>query len=211
MITTKQMRNLERFALTKGILPIYLMENAGRGVFEEVKAKYDLVGKHVIIFAGSGNNGGDGLVAARYFAKECQVIVFLFADRLKLTQEAQENYEKIRKNVNVVPITSKEDLMRVRFQERHDLIFIDALMGLGFQGEVKELMQTAIEFFNAKSAIKVAVDIPSGLNADTGEGSLFCVVDLIVTFHDLKVGLEKLKDKTVVVDIGIPYFLQTSM
>jgi len=204
MITAQQMRELEKQAVQQGISISELMENAGRQVFNVVKEKYDLDEKRIIVFAGSGNNGGDGFVSARYFAKECQVIVLFFGDEEKLSDEARDNYYKLQNKVNIIKIANKENLDKFRFQNDLEFIFIDALLGTGVKGEIREMLSLAIDYFNSLNGVKVALDLPSGLDPDTGESEKCCDVDLIVCFHDLKQGLEKFKDKTVVVDIGIP-------
>lgn len=205
MITAKQMKILERNAQKKGIFAKDLMENAGREVFRVVKEKHDLDGKHVMVFAGSGNNGGDGFVAARYFSDECPVVILLFGDPEKSSEEAKDNYERIKEDVNIVQIKSKADLDLFQVQEGLDLIIIDALLGTGVKGQLRDPVSLAIDYFNSLHGVKVAVDLPSGLDPDTGEvHDKSCNCDLIITFHDLKYGLEKFKKKTIVVDIGIP-------
>ena len=208
MITVKQMRTLERDAQKKGIFAIDLMENAGRELVSTVKEMYDLTNKHVIVFAGCGNNGGDGFVAARYFAEENPVVILLFGGKRKLTEESLENYEKIKSSINVVEIIKEEDLKKFHIQENHELVIIDALLGVGIKGEVREPVSLGINYFNSLDGIKIAADIPSGINADTGEVcGKCCNCDSIITFHDQKVGLgvnKELKSKTIVVDIGIP-------
>ncbi len=205
MITIDEMRELESVALDQGITMQQLMENAGKQVFRAVQKKMDLQGKHVIIFVGSGNNGGDGLAAARYFAKECSVLVLFFGKREKMPEEARKNYAKIKNHVTILPIQSEEELKQFRFQKNAQLVLIDALLGTGVKGKLKPQASLAIDYYNSLEGYKVAVDVPSGMNADTGEvEEKSCNVDLIVTHHDLKPGLEKVKEKTVVVDIGIP-------
>ena len=205
MITVKEMRALERFAQKKGIFPIHLMENAGKQVYAIIKEGYGLLGKHIVVFAGAGNNGGDGFVAARHFAEECRVVVLFFGEEENLTEEAQENYDKIKDKINIISIATKEDLEQFHIQDDLPLILVDALLGTGVNGKIREPVSLGIEYFNSLNGIKVAVDIPSGLNADTGViEDKACNADLIITFHDLKMGLENYKEKTVVVDIGIP-------
>jgi hydroxyethylthiazole kinase-like uncharacterized protein yjeF len=206
MITSQQMKALEENTIEQGTPISELMEKAGREVFQVVKKKLDSLDKQVIIFAGSGNNGGDGFVTARYFAEENHVIVLFFGDKQRLSDEALENYEKIRDKVNIIQINDKEDLEKFHFQPHLNYIFIDALLGTGAQGELREPISSGIDLFNSTKAQKASVDIPSGLDPDSGEVyEKMCKVDLIVCFHELKVGLEKagLKRKTVVVDIGI--------
>ncbi|MFH1276205.1 MAG: NAD(P)H-hydrate epimerase [Candidatus Woesearchaeota archaeon] len=207
MITSQQMQELEDYAESKGVSTLDLMENAGREFVKAVKNKYEsqLDGRKVVIFCGTGNNAGDGFVAARYFAEEFPVIVILFGDKDKLKEEAKKNFLKLDWPITIVEIQTQDDLSHFRFQEDLEMLLIDALLGTGVQGDVREPISVGIDLFNKLKGIKVAVDLPSGLNPDTGElASSSCKVDFIVTFHDLKVGMEKFKKKTVIVDIGIP-------
>lgn len=206
MLTVKQMKALERTAQKKGIFAADLMENAGRGVASAVREKFDLMDKHIAIFAGSGNNGGDGFVAARYFSVTNPVVVLFFGEKEKLSEEALNNYEKIFNKINVIKISSKEDLKKFHFQNNHKLVLVDAMLGTGVKGTIRQPVSWGIDYYNSLNGMKVTVDVPSGINADTGRTSgKSCDCDLIVTFHDIKVGLEKFKEKTVVVDIGIPH------
>ncbi|MBI2669047.1 NAD(P)H-hydrate epimerase [Candidatus Woesearchaeota archaeon] len=206
MITSQQMRELEDYAESEGVLPEELMENAGRQVFQVIKERYEheLEHKRIIIFCGQGNNGGDGFVAARYFAKTNLVLIMFFGYERKLSEEARKMYDKVKKQVTIVQIMTKEDLDKFQVQPGLDLICLDALTGTGFNGPVRDPLSFAIDYFNSLPGIKIAVDVPSGLNADTGEAEKKCEVDLIVTFHDAKVGLQPFLDKVVVVDIVIP-------
>lgn len=211
MITVQQMRDLEDLSEAQGITVSDLMENAGKAFFEEVKKRYHLDGKRVVIFAGPGNNGGDGFVAARYFSKEHSVVVLVFGKKEKIKEEAKRAFEKMKNPITIIEIASPEDLSRFHFQEDHHLLLIDALLGIGAVGEVREPLASGMKLFNQLKGIKVAVDVPSGLNPDTGElAKDHCLVDLIVTFHDLKLGLQRYKAKTVVVDIGIPVVKERS-
>ncbi len=205
MITVAEMKKLEQNAVQQGVSLQELMENAGQAVFETIDYKYDLDNEKIVIFAGQGNNGGDGFVTARHFHKQgYQVIILFFGDQWKLSEEAKVNYDKIKDKVTLIEVKEKEDLKQFRFQSNLNFIFIDALLGTGFSGEIREPINFAIDYFNTQKGLKVAVDIPSGIDGDTGTGDKICNSDLIVCFHDLKKGLEKFKDKTVIVDIGIP-------
>ncbi|MBI4981471.1 NAD(P)H-hydrate epimerase [Candidatus Woesearchaeota archaeon] len=206
MITSQQMRELEEYALSKDISIAELMENAGKGVFRAIREKYELTNQRVAVFCGTGNNGGDGLVVARYFhEKKFPVIVLLLGLKDSLSDESLENYDKLKKQVNILCLSTKEELSKFHFQRHHQLLLIDAMLGIGVKGIVREPIASAIDLFNSVSGIKVAVDLPSGLNADTGEimGKM-CECDFIVTFHELKAGLEKFQEKVRIVDIGIP-------
>jgi ADP-dependent NAD(P)H-hydrate dehydratase / NAD(P)H-hydrate epimerase len=204
MITAAEMKALEEQAVQDGISVQELMENAGKKVYETIKAKFELGGHQIVIFAGQGNNGGDGFVAARYFAEEAPVVVLFFGDKEKLSEEAELNYNKIQESVPILDIRDEEDLKNIRLQKSLNYIFVDALLGTGVKGKIREPFSFGIDLFNSEKAIKIAVDLPSGLNPDTGEvEDKACEVDLIVCFHDLKKGLEKFEGKTEIVDIGL--------
>lgn len=205
MITIAQLRELEEQAIEQGITIEELMEKAGKQVFLAVKKRVDLDQMHVLVFCGSGNNGGDGFVAARYFAKVCPAVVLLFGDKEKFSIATQKNYDKIKKKINVLPINQRKELASFHVQPNHGLVLVDALLGIGSKGTLRDPISFAVDYFNSLEGFKVAIDIPSGLNPDTGEiKEKMCDVDLIVTFHDLKPGLEQFQEKVVVVDIGLP-------
>ena len=202
MITSSQMQQLEKQAVQEGISIEQLMENAGRKVFEVVEEKFELSNSSVIIFAGHGNNGGDGFVAARHFKELYPVTVLFFGNPESLSEESRLNYDKIKDEINIIQIENKEDL-KFKFQPKN-LLLIDAMLGTGIKGEIREPISSGIDLFNSLSGTKIAVDIPTGINPDTGErADKFCQVDLIVCFHDLKAGLKELQEKTIIVDIGI--------
>ena len=167
MISAKEMKELEHWATQQGISIEELMENAGKAVFETVREKYDLVGKQIVVFCGQGNNGGDGFVAAKYFAQGNPVVVLFFGEKEKLTEEAREKYDELKNTVTIVPITSPEDLNKFHIQPTLDLVLVDALLGTGIQGELRDPISFAIDYFNSLSGIKIAVDIPSGLDLNS--------------------------------------------
>ena len=197
MITTQEMRRLEDNC---GVSKLALMENAGRGIYNVVKEKFpDLKGKKILIVAYHGNNGGDGFVAARHLFKETETDVLFIGDEDRFKKEARVNFKRIEKNEMLQVLVDHED---VDFGD-YDII-IDAILGTGVSGELKEPIKQVIELINNSKAYKIAVDVPTGLNPDTGEIADDMVnADLIITFHDIKRGLEKFKDKTIIVDIGI--------
>jgi NAD(P)H-hydrate epimerase len=199
MITKQQMTELEDKAEKRGTSKLTLMENAGRKVAEVLNSKLDLNHKKVLIVCYHGNNGGDGFVAARYLAEKTEVEVLFIGDETKFKPEAEINFRKIEED----PAIQFIGLDYVDFDE-YDVI-IDAILGTGIKGELKPHIQSAIDGINAARGFKVSVDIPSGMDPDTGLVEDRAVnPDLIVTFHDMKPCHENFKDKTVVVDIGIP-------
>jgi len=197
MITAKEMRELEDNC---GIPKLQLMENAGKGVYDIVKSRFsDLKDKSILIVCYHGNNGGDGFVAARHLCEECETDVLFIGDEEKFKEDAGLNFKKIESNVRVQIFS---DIDMVDF-DSYDII-IDCILGIGVNGNLNEPLSSVVDLINKSSAFKIAVDIPTGLDPDTGVVSDKMVnADLILTMHDIKPGLEQFKDKVVVVDIGI--------
>ena len=196
MISSQDMKILE----LKSDIPRYiLMENAGKAVYQTIKQKFDLKDKKILVVCYHGNNGGDGFVAARYLSDEAETDILFIGDESKLKKEALANFKKIEHNEKIQFLVEDE----VDFDE-YDII-VDAILGIGIQGMLNNDISAVIEDINNSKAYKVSVDIPTGLDPDTGTAVDKCVnADLIVTFHDIKKGLEKLQDKVIVADIGLP-------
>lgn len=195
MITTEEMKQLEESC---GTPKIVLMENAGKAVYKILKEKFDLKDKRILVVAYHGNNGGDGFVAARHLCNVAEVDVIFVGDEAKLKEEALVNFKKIENNEKLQMLS----LEAVDFSD-YDII-IDAIFGTGIKGEIEDPLATLIKNLGKAKAHKVSIDVPSGINPDTGEkANVFFEPDLIITMHGMKKGLEEYKDKTVVADIGI--------
>ena len=195
MISTEEMRNLEDNC---GIPRVVLMENAGKAIYNVLKEKFDLKDRRILIVSYHGNNGGDGFVAARYLAGDTEVDVLFVGDDSKLKKEALANFKKIENNEKIQILS----LEAVDFSD-YDII-IDAIFGTGIDGEIKDPLATLIKNLSKAKAYKLSVDVPSGVNPDTGEkANVYFEPDLIITMHDIKKGLETYKDKTVIANIGI--------
>lgn len=195
MISTQEMRHLEDNC---GIPKAVLMENAGEAVYNVLKEKFGLKDKKILIVAYHGNNGGDGFVAARHLCDDAEVDVLFVGDEKKLKNETLANFKKIE-NDDKIQILSLE---AVDFSD-YDII-IDAVFGTGIAGEIKDPLATLISNLSKAKAFKVSIDVPSGVNPDTGEKTnAYFEPDLLITMHDIKKGLVGYKDKTVVADIGI--------
>ena len=195
MISSQKMRELE----TSSAIPrIQLMENAGRAVYNILKERADIHGKKILAVCYHGNNGGDGFVAARYLCDEAETDILFIGDEEKLKKDALVNFKKLEHNEKIQFLTDE----KVNF-DQYDII-IDAILGIGIHGRLNREISAIIDDINGSKAFKVSIDIPTGLDPNTGEIVDKCVdADLIVTFHDMKNGLEKLKDKTIAVDIGL--------
>jgi hydroxyethylthiazole kinase-like uncharacterized protein yjeF len=191
--TAEQMQELDRKAIEIFRIPgIVLMENAGRGASEVIfNAFPDLTDKKVAIFTGKGNNGGDGFVIARYLQNRgISVKVYLLADPKGLRGDAETNFQIFhRMKGEVISVPSSKDYQKVKKElEKFDLL-IDAIFGTGLDAEVRGYYREVIDHINTLQKPTVAIDIPSGLDANTGKPLGTAVrASLTVTFALPKVG-----------------------
>lgn len=213
LVTAEQMRQIDRKTIEEfGVPEIVLMENAGKAVVDFLQETFDsLSQKTVTILAGTGNNGGDGLVAARYLHNlGVQVKVFLLAER-ELSLSTQKNYEILSHlPVKVYLLDSENSMHLFKVTVNYSDILIDALFGTGISRAITGKAEQVIDIINRRSCVKVAVDVPSGLNSDNGEIWGRCVkADYTVTLAQPKCGqymnqgLQYCGD-VVIKDIGIP-------
>jgi ADP-dependent NAD(P)H-hydrate dehydratase / NAD(P)H-hydrate epimerase len=212
--TAQQMQEMDRKAIEiYGIPGIVLMENAGRGATEAIVDAFpDLLKRRVAIFSGKGNNGGDGFVIARYLQNlGASVKVFLLAEPKALRGDAETNlriFLKMKGEVLPVPSTKEFRLVN-KDLEQFDLL-IDAIFGTGLDSEVRGYYRDVIDRLNALQRPIVAVDIPSGLDANTGKPLGAAIrASLTVTFglpkigHLISPGIEYAGELKIV-DIGFP-------
>lgn len=207
-ITVKQMMQIEENGHQMGFSRKFMMENAGAATTKRLVEKFgDVKSKNVLVFAGLGNNGGDGLVIARHLVGYgSNVTVFLLGevDNIR-SEECSWNWNLLEKMESIKLLTggNLEYLNNLEFD-----IIIDGILGTGISGEIREPHASAIAFINESIKNIVSVDVPSGLNPDTGETNQVCVnANMTVTFHRMKVGMPKRKDmcgEIFVEKIGIP-------
>ncbi len=198
----------DRWAIEEaGVPSLELMEAAGRGL---ARVAADLstseLGNErlVTVVCGKGNNGGDGLVAARYLDQSgFEVKVILFAGREELSPDSRANYDRLRDGlVEIHEAPLKPSSLSG--------VVIDAMLGTGFEGEPRGLVADAIEAIGQSGLPVVACDVPTGVNASTGEASGRAVqADRTATFHHLKLGHLVTPGKhqcgpVEVIPIGIP-------
>jgi len=213
-VTAKQIKELDRIAIQNlGIESLFLMENAGRAIAEEVvKLLKNKKNKKISIFCGKGNNGGDGFVAARYLIKKnFEVKNFLVGQVKEITSDACTNLDLLLKmEQKIIQIPDGKSFRRHKDKVKGSGLIIDALLGVGLQGEVREPFKSIIEFLNKSRRPIVSVDAPSGLDATTGKFLGVCVkADKTVTFGLAKKGFfinqgSEFVGKLKVVDIGWP-------
>ena len=205
-ITVEQMYNIENKGHDMGFLKKFMMENAGAAAVRRLIEKFgDVESKNILVFVGLGNNGGDGLVMARHLAGHtANVTVLLLGtpDKIK-TEESNWNWSILEKMPSVTLISGTT----FDFNFKPDII-IDGILGTGITGEIREPYASAINYINETNCFKFAVDVPSGLDPQTGEtANIYTKCDMTITFHKMKQGIPKRKDLTgdlFAEKIGIP-------
>lgn len=213
LVTSSQMRNIDKKTIEGiGIPGLELMEKAGKGTAQVAREMLgDPQGKAVVIFCGRGNNGGDGFVVGRYLAQwGAQVEFFLTAKRGEVKGDAGTNLDKA---VDLdLPIREVLNKKQIPPNVMADLI-VDALFGTGFAGEIEGHIRDMVELINSSGIPVLAVDVPSGLHADTGEFTGPCVrADRTATMALPKIGHfffpgKAMSSSVTVVDIGIPPYV----
>ncbi|QLK26767.1 NAD(P)H-hydrate dehydratase [Natrinema zhouii] len=207
MITGERMAAVDANAAALGVPRKQLMESSGHAVARAVRAVAD-PGARVVVVAGRGNNGGDAFVAAR-FLDEYDVTTLLLgrADQIG-TEIARENWDALqRSDYDTRSVTDSSefasDATALDLDEAD--VIVDAMLGTGISGDLREPAATAARAINDAATTVVAVDVPSGFDADGGDHADNAVeADRVVTFHDTKPGLDELAADVTVADIGIP-------
>src|SRR3989338_9809968 len=169
-ISTAKMRTLDRKAIKcYGIPSLILMENAGRGI-AELAQKMLRRKKRVLIVCGKGNNGGDGLVAARHLTNHgysVQVVLLIHPKELK--SDPKINYGILRKmHVPICSFTSENQATRLNILAKRSDLIIDGIFGIGLERPVSGFFYDVISILNDSQKPVLAIDIPSGLNSDSG-------------------------------------------
>ena len=205
-ISVDQMYQIENKGHDMGFLKKFMMENAGAAAVRRLVEKTGSVdSKNIVIFVGLGNNGGDGLVMARHLAGHgAKVTVMLLGTSEKIkTEESNWNWSILEKMPSVKLISNSF----IDFDFKPDIL-VDAILGTGITGEIREPYASAINYINETKCYKFAVDVPSGLDPQTGDtANIFTKCDMTVTFHKMKQGIPKRKDLTgelFAEKIGIP-------
>lgn len=183
--TREQVRKIDRSTIEDYKIPgLVLMENAGRSVTELITKNYPNV-HNIAIFCGTGNNGGDGFVIARHLiSKGFNTTTFICGDEQKYRGDALLNYKSL-KNIGTKILILKE-------KPPHNLecdLIVDSIFGTGLDREVEGFYKHIIEFLNSCSAPILSVDIPSGLDANSGRLLGCCIkANTTVTFALPKIG-----------------------
>ena len=205
-ISVDQMYQIENKGHDMGFLKKFMMENAGAAAVRRLVEKTgSLDSKNIVIFVGLGNNGGDGMVMARHLAghgAKVTVILLGTSDKIK-TEESSWNWSILEKMPSIKLLGNNS----IDFDFKSDIL-VDAILGTGITGEIREPYASAINYINEIECYKFAVDVPSGLDPQTGDtANIFTKCDTTVTFHKMKQGIPTRKDLTgelFAEKIGIP-------
>jgi NAD(P)H-hydrate epimerase len=205
MIPAREVAVLDANAEALGVPRKQLMESAGNAVARAVRDLAD-PGSDVAVVCGRGNNGGDAMVAARFLADYDVTVHLLGRAGTISTRIAAENWAAL--------VEAEMDAREVTDSTALDLgepdLVVDAMLGTGIAGDLREPERTAARATNDAGATVLSVDVPSGVDADTGEAYAGAVeADHVVTFHDGKPGLESVDAEIRVEPIGIPEAAET--
>lgn len=183
-VTAQEMKAIEKAAADRGMPYLTMMENAGRAAAEEILRAYPLPGKLAVILAGKGNNGGDGLVTARYLKEAGALTLTLLAQGPPATPDAQTNLRRCQEaGIEIIEFQPGRSEV---FLEGADLI-VDAVYGAGFHGSLPDPVRGILRAVNRAEAKVAALDLPSGLSADDAQHDPDAVrADLTVAFARLK-------------------------
>lgn len=210
-ISSREMRAVETNAEYFGVSLLQLMENAGRDIAQEILKRYPNT-KNVAFFCGLGGNGGDGFVAARHLLTQGYPVTIVLAGKSKDINHpaAVQNWNALKPvmgNMQVFEVSDSSAIPKVEAD-----IVVDALLGTGTKGKLKAPIQQMVEYINTLKGFKIAVDVPTGIDSDTGEVLGVAVkADLTVTFYKFKEGLEKAKRYVGVLEvaeIGLPQIFE---
>ena len=209
-VTIAEIKALDRAAIDeRGIPAATLMERAGKAVTDEAMAM--VKGGPIIVICGYGNNGGDGFVAARHLIRAgYQVRVLVVGTPREYSPETRANFESLLElGCEPDTVMLSEDIEKAADAVSEGILIIDAIFGVGVRGPLKELYVRLIDTINTAARPVIAVDVPSGLDADTGEPLPVAVKAVkTVTMGYPKAGFEKPSAKEyigdcIVAEIGI--------
>ncbi|MEM4490159.1 MAG: NAD(P)H-hydrate dehydratase [Desulfurococcaceae archaeon] len=169
--SVEEMRKIDEEAVKYGVNHLILMENAGTAVYDVIVSQVGVKGKKFTIIAGTGNNGGDALVAARrIYAMNGLIEVFIVGDPEKYREPAKTMYEVIVK-LGIKPhvLKTRDDLKLLENSLMNTDVVVVGLIGIGLKGEVTGIYRDVIELINKYGKIVVSVDIPSGIDGNNGK------------------------------------------
>ncbi|MEG1426512.1 MAG: NAD(P)H-hydrate dehydratase [Oscillospiraceae bacterium] len=185
VFTSTEIKFLEQCTVESGTSMTELMEKAGSAVTAFIKKQTEVAEKSIVILCGKGNNGGDGFVCARRLSKLGARVIVVLAQGNPGTALAQEAFQKMGSGTVVLDWNIKR--YEIEGELEHADIIVDAIFGLGFRGAVDSIIERLISTANKGEALRIAIDLPSGAECDTGkvEGCCF-TANYTVTFTSIK-------------------------
>ena len=181
VLKAAEIRGLEECAVESGVSMETLMENAGAAAAEYIREQIDVRDKRAVILCGKGNNGGDGFVIARLLSKAGAQVTVVLMQGAPASALAKQAYDKMHKGIEIILARNAGKPI-----DRADLI-VDAVFGFSFHGRLPQAMVPVIEQANASKALRVSVDLPSGVECDTGAVNGACFrAQHTVTFTAMK-------------------------
>lgn len=212
-ISTLEMSIIDVNSEFLGVKRHLLMENAGRGLADLVWKLFQSEKKdNIVIFAGKGGNGGDGMVAARHLANHIPVKLYLLGSNNEIKKKSTLMNWKILKqmsdSVELHELNLTEDISKIDIKKKETLI-IDALLGTGIKGDIREPLSTLLRFIDdckQNGAFIISVDTPTGIDPNSGRKSnVFITPQLTVVFHKQKRGITyENAGKIEILPIGVP-------
>jgi NAD(P)H-hydrate epimerase len=199
--------NTEYFGVTLGML----MQQAGREIARAIQEHEEIDGSKIAIFCGTGGNGGDGMVAARHLHEAgADVELYLVSSKDKFSSsDTSANWQILKKIDGIAKETlpTESNVKKCKALKNADII-IDALLGFGLSSDVREPIKTAIKKINKSDAVIYSVDVPSGIDSETGKiWGVAVEANYTITLHAPKTGLMNAAKNTgevIVASIGIP-------
>lgn len=211
-VTAAQMKQIEKNAYNTGMPYLQMMENAGAAAYRIIRERYPDA-HELVVFAGKGNNGGDGFVIARLAARDGLSVLTVLVEGEPVTEDAGTNLARLAEESNICQYTRIihiRDVDSASAIPAERCVIVDALYGTGFHGELREAGRRACAVMNESPAPVAALDLPSGTNADTGEAAQGAVrADITIAFDSYKYAHHTessapLCGELLLADIGIP-------
>ena len=205
IVTAAEMKEIEKKAADKGLSYYQMMENAGTAASDFIKSKEKIKDKSVLVFCGKGNNGGDGYVVARKLRQDGGDVKLVMVDGEPKTPEAIRN--KMICEELAIPILRVNDLT-VQIVDKA-FIIVDGIYGTGVSGVLRKEAHDATKLINDSPARIYSLDIPSGVNGDSGSADPDAVeAYYTIVFHRYKpahkmASAQKYCGNLVLADIGI--------
>jgi ADP-dependent NAD(P)H-hydrate dehydratase / NAD(P)H-hydrate epimerase len=210
-LTARSMKYMDEYTMSKGIPSCVLMENASRGVVNEITARFPDTESRILVLCGPGNNGGDGICVARWLLHlGYKTTLYFVGDPNRTSDEFRRQASIITKlypKFTIYGIGNSQESLYV-LREDYDVI-VDGIFGTGLNREIGANFIKFLEYINSKTGYKIAIDVPSGLNATTGQvlNAVFRA-DLTVTMGCYKTGLffldgRKVSGEVKVIDFGL--------